>query len=79
MRVKQKTVLMWVSNDILTDSVTPAFLPVPYFESECCLGDAANFPNKIPTLVMKERLAIRGQELQITDLWRVNSRVIDFG
>ena len=46
-------------------------------ETERCLIDAVNLRPRVPSLVVKERFPVGDQELQVADLRRVDSRVVD--
>src|SRR6185369_7417468 len=75
--VYKKTVLMRVSQNRFVDAVTAFLLPIDDVESERGFRYAIDFAKEVPALVMEESFAIRYQELQITNLRRVDGWVIN--
>src|SRR5262245_56652905 len=75
----QQTVLVRVALDGLVDTVTTLLLSVDHFKAERRLCNAVNLSDTVPALVVEKRCAIGDQELQVTDLWCIDGRVVDFG
>jgi hypothetical protein len=67
-RVYQKAVLMWVAKNGLVNGVAAFLFPVRDFEAKSRTRYTVDLTNEIPTLVMKETLAVSDQELQVADL-----------
>jgi len=68
---------MWIPDDRFVDCITAFFLPIYYFKPERRFGDAINLADKIPALIVEKSLAIGYEKLQVTDLRRVNGRLIN--
>src|SRR6516225_10154174 len=69
---------MWVADDLLLDAVSPVFVEISHLEAQCRCGDAVNLRPHMPALVMKERLAVGYQVLQVAHLRCVDRGVIHF-
>src|SRR5262249_52146674 len=67
-RVCQKTVLMGVAKNGLVNGVAAFLFPVRDFETKSRTRYTVDLTNEIPTLIMKETLAVCDQELQIANL-----------
>jgi hypothetical protein len=70
---------MWITKDRFVDSVTPFLLSIDDLESERRFRNAVNLSNKIPPLIVEERLSVGNQELEVANLRGVDRWIIDFG
>ena len=79
MGLHEKAVLVRVAKNRFVDAVTALLLPVRNFKPEGRFRNAIDIPDKVPALIVKKILTIGDQELQITDLWRIDGWVIHLG
>src|SRR5438128_7784583 len=70
---------MGVSHYRFVDAVTAFLLPVNDIETKGRFRYAIDFTGEVSPLIVKESLAIRYQELQITNLRRIDGWVVNLG
>src|SRR5215510_11291830 len=77
--MNQETGLVRVAQDGFVDAVTTVTLGVDDIEAERRLGDAVDLAIEIPAFVVKERFTVGKQELQVTNLRRVDGWIVNLG
>jgi hypothetical protein len=70
---------MWITKDRFVDGVAPFLLSIDDLESERRFRNAVNLSDKIPPLIVEERLSVGNQELEVANLRGVDRWIIDFG
>src|SRR6516165_10890161 len=72
----QQAAQMRIADDLLLNAISAVLVEIGHFEAKRSRGDTVDFGAHMTALVVKERLAVGYQVLQITYLRRVDRGVI---